>query len=255
MTKKSFSQRFSHHKYDLNKNRHGNQYLQNCWNKYGQENFIFLALEIINKTESLDYFLLRENHYINSIKKNDLINLQTGEIQEGKIKINISVESREKMSKSHKGKKLSEEHKKSLSKALLGKKQTDEWKTKRINNMRNTMKSILEKNPDYYKNLMSPEKKKEHSEKYSGANNPFYGKKHTEESLKKIREKRSKQITSDETKKKMSLARKGRIRTEKEMKSCEETYKRKALAKIFCNLVSIWTGGLPLFKTKYNKNV
>lgn len=37
--------RWRQHKWDLNKNKHGNAYLQNAWNKYGAENFSFELLE------------------------------------------------------------------------------------------------------------------------------------------------------------------------------------------------------------------
>jgi hypothetical protein len=47
------------HKWELNKNIHSNQYLQNAWNKYGKENFIF---EIIEECE-VDELLLKELLY------------------------------------------------------------------------------------------------------------------------------------------------------------------------------------------------
>lgn len=37
--------RFRRHKYRLKNNKHGNDYLQNAWNKYGKENFEFEILE------------------------------------------------------------------------------------------------------------------------------------------------------------------------------------------------------------------
>lgn len=40
--------RLEGHKYDLNNNKHKNKHLQNAWNKYGKDNFIF---EIIDEAE------------------------------------------------------------------------------------------------------------------------------------------------------------------------------------------------------------
>ena len=37
--------RWTHHKSDLNHNRHHNNYLQNAWNKYGEKSFDFFILE------------------------------------------------------------------------------------------------------------------------------------------------------------------------------------------------------------------
>ena len=37
--------RLAHHKSSLRHNRHYSSYLQNAWNKYGEENFEFIILE------------------------------------------------------------------------------------------------------------------------------------------------------------------------------------------------------------------
>jgi group I intron endonuclease len=41
----SFRVRWSKHKWELNKEIHGNQHLQRAWNKYGNDSFIFEVLE------------------------------------------------------------------------------------------------------------------------------------------------------------------------------------------------------------------
>lgn len=54
--------RFAQHLYQLNNNKHENPHLQNSWNKYKGENFIF---EILEYTESNKNSLLaREQHYL-----------------------------------------------------------------------------------------------------------------------------------------------------------------------------------------------
>ena len=44
-TTDSFRHRWYAHRYELNRNTHGNAYLQNSWNKYGEEAFEFTVLE------------------------------------------------------------------------------------------------------------------------------------------------------------------------------------------------------------------
>ena len=47
-TFKSFIGRFKQHYNKLNQNKHPSLYLQNAWNKYGENNFIFRIVEVIN---------------------------------------------------------------------------------------------------------------------------------------------------------------------------------------------------------------
>ena len=53
--------RWSEHINTLNRNTHGNNYLQNAWNKYGQENFDFSVLDIC-ESEKLQ---MKEQFYLN----------------------------------------------------------------------------------------------------------------------------------------------------------------------------------------------
>ena len=48
------------HKYSLNNYKHNNKYLQNDWNKYKEENFIFKLIEKCNVYNLLE----REQYYI-----------------------------------------------------------------------------------------------------------------------------------------------------------------------------------------------
>lgn len=65
-------QRFYEHKNALRKNKHFNRYLQNAWNKYGEDNFVFRILEEVSKEDSKRYNLLHdlENVYINKYLSN-----------------------------------------------------------------------------------------------------------------------------------------------------------------------------------------
>lgn len=61
---KNISKRFREHKLDLKKNKHKNKKLQNAFNKYGEENFIFEILEECN----LENLLVLENKYYQELK-------------------------------------------------------------------------------------------------------------------------------------------------------------------------------------------
>lgn len=41
----NIEERWKQHKYRLNGQYHGNKHLQNAWNKYGKDNFVFIILE------------------------------------------------------------------------------------------------------------------------------------------------------------------------------------------------------------------
>jgi len=58
------------HKNDLKNNKHGNEYLQNSYNKYGNNSFDYSIIEIIDNSQML---IEREIHWIktfNSMDKN-----------------------------------------------------------------------------------------------------------------------------------------------------------------------------------------
>lgn len=54
--------RKSQHFSNLRKNRHCNKYLQNSFNKYGEENFVFDVVQIVDKIEDLIFY---EQKWIN----------------------------------------------------------------------------------------------------------------------------------------------------------------------------------------------
>jgi group I intron endonuclease len=61
----NFSKRWTDHKRDLENNKHCNSYLQNAWNKYRKNNFVF---EILEKVENKKELVKREQFYLNSLK-------------------------------------------------------------------------------------------------------------------------------------------------------------------------------------------
>jgi group I intron endonuclease len=57
----NLSNRFSTHKYSLKNNKHKNPHLQSAWNLYGEKEFIFEILEIVeDKTKIIE----REQYYL-----------------------------------------------------------------------------------------------------------------------------------------------------------------------------------------------
>jgi len=60
--------RLMKHKYSLRRKYHDNNYLQNSYNKHGEDNFSFKILKICTEKDLID----RENYYINLYESNDL---------------------------------------------------------------------------------------------------------------------------------------------------------------------------------------
>ena len=59
------SNRMSTHKYTLKNNKHKNKHLQNAWNVYGEESFLFETLEIV---ENKKLIIEREQFYLDLYK-------------------------------------------------------------------------------------------------------------------------------------------------------------------------------------------
>lgn len=60
--------RKSDHIRDLNKNKNHNSHFQNSWNKYGQDNFTFEVIHIVDNSEELNYW---ETYYIQLYNSTD----------------------------------------------------------------------------------------------------------------------------------------------------------------------------------------
>jgi group I intron endonuclease len=137
-TVRHFKERWRYHKYLLSKNNHTNPHLQNAWNKYGEDNFIFYTIEECNNNESNQ----KEIYWINILDTinngYDITNGGKGTSgwkasEETKQKhreqmLNMSDETRNKLKEKAKGNKNSEgicftkERKQRISNALLYKK-------------------------------------------------------------------------------------------------------------------------------------
>ena len=126
-----------HHWYSLRKNIHENQRLQNHFNKYGEDDFLFSVLLECSK-ESL---ITNEQHFINLNKPYFNICLVAGSslgcIQSDECKRKVSIankgrkhteESKRNMGDAGKGRVFSQEHRQNISKGLKGKPKSEKAK-------------------------------------------------------------------------------------------------------------------------------
>jgi group I intron endonuclease len=123
--------RWRNHRYELRNNRHDNIHLQNAWNTYGEDNFVW------NILEQCDVDLLddRESYYIVKYHSNNCAygyNHESG----GHTNKQLSDEHREKLSNAHKGKILTDEHKKHISDSGKGRVFSDETRQKISNKLK-----------------------------------------------------------------------------------------------------------------------
>jgi group I intron endonuclease len=66
----SFTKRLEHHRCLLRKGKHKNTHLQRAWDKYGEENFEFIVIEVVDKCCTLE----REQFFIDTLKPEYNIN-------------------------------------------------------------------------------------------------------------------------------------------------------------------------------------
>ena len=233
----NISGRWNCHRWRLNNNIHHSPHLQNAWNKYGSEQFVFSILECC-KTEQL---IEREQYFID--EKSPVYNVSptagsrfgTKSTQETRQKISLSLtgrvcseitrarlsnankgqnlgghlpeKTRQKISESNRGRVLSDDHKRKLSEVQIGKIISEETKRKLSEAHRGKK--------------LSDEHKRKIGDSGRGEKNPNYGKHHSEETRRKISESKlgTKGISGDqhynygkkaseETKQKMSDAHK-----------------------------------------------
>jgi group I intron endonuclease len=145
---RSLTARKNEHWSQLRRQCHPNQHLQNSWNKYGEENFVFSVVENTGVLEMLD----AEKKWIDSLKATDRMfgyNNETDPVNKSKSKEHrekISATLKEKYNKGYKhpslgrvwpeevkarmaagqvGKILTEEHRAKISKSLY--KQVDQY--------------------------------------------------------------------------------------------------------------------------------
>lgn len=122
-TKRGLVWRTRKHLRELDRKIHHNRHLQNAYNKYGKDSFVFSVLELVEDSELLTEC---EQKWIN--KLNPTYNVMRD------IKSHIgckrSEETKAKISESLKNRPLSDAHKNSIRKTMLGSKHTEDRKRK-----------------------------------------------------------------------------------------------------------------------------
>lgn len=175
-----FNKRYNNHISKLKNNKHPNFYLQNAFNKYGEENFEFIIIE--DNISDMDTLNLREKYwgdYYNALDRecgynllgfgNNRFQLEETKIKISKTKLGVSVFSpkqRRQMSVDRSGKNhwcygtiRPQSTREKLRKANIGKKQSKRTIRKRIGKMEGNFfgfrgvtinkhsKKIIKKNP------------------------------------------------------------------------------------------------------------
>jgi len=92
----NFNNRKWGHISSLRKNKHKNQFIQNSWNKYGEDAFIFEVVEIVDKKENL---ITREQYWIDTLSPT----FNLAKIAGSPLGIKHTDESKQNMSIAHKG--------------------------------------------------------------------------------------------------------------------------------------------------------
>lgn len=137
-TSNTFKRRWAQHKSELNKNKHNNPHLQNSWNKYGEDNFIFEVLEEC-EGETIDNAEIFWIYTFRTLNREYGYNLDLGggrgHSEETNRKISKSLtgkprsdEVKRKLSIANKGKKMSEASRLKISQTNTGAKRSEEAK-------------------------------------------------------------------------------------------------------------------------------
>jgi group I intron endonuclease len=181
----NIDKRWYEHKKSLRKNIHVNEYLQNAWNKYGEDNFDF---DILEQVENKVLLLEREQYwmdYYKSYKRNIGYNICSicGNVLG--CRWNLREETKIKLSEMRKGRKLSEESKK-----RIGEKAKERFRNKENHPMfgKHLSEEQKQKLRESHLGLKhSEETKQKMKEIFSGEGNPFFGKHHSRDSNEKNR--------------------------------------------------------------------
>lgn len=170
--------RFVKHRARLKKGSHVNKKLQNLYDLYGKDGFLFFCIELVTDVNKL---CEREKYYIEAAGRDNLLNIHQAS--------EVSLERHKNISASLTGRKLSEEHVKKMSEV-----QTSKWLDPGYREQMS--KAHLGK-------TLSPEQKEK-------IGNSLRGKTQTEEARKNNSLAKKGRPLSEEHKKALSLAKKGK---------------------------------------------
>ena len=132
-TSEGFQRRYWHHRWKLKNNSHDNQHLQKAWNAYGENNFEFIPIKVVENKNLLNDLEIK---YINIYRElNHCYNIIDGGNCSRKG-IPLSDEHKRKIAEKNRknmlGRKASEETKRKMSKSRKGK--VNQTKTLILNN-------------------------------------------------------------------------------------------------------------------------
>lgn len=204
---------------ELRQNNHHNRYLQNAWNKYGEQAFTFEVLEYVLPMS----LTAREQYWFNRLKPFGRKGYNLAPIAGSPLGIKRSPETIERMRQANLGKELSPEHREKIRQAGIGRKQS----LTAIEKMRQA--KLGNKNSLGYKHEpaaiekirqahLGKPKSLQHREKLSQAKSGKSGRKHTPETREKMRQakignkSRLGQKLSPETREKIRQAKLGKKR-------------------------------------------
>lgn len=140
----NFKRRKRNHFWDLNNNKHDNDYLQKAYNKYGKENFRF---EIIEYIEDKKILLEREQSWIDKLNVCDRnIGYNICEVAGNTLGQKMSSKTKQKISNSVK------EYFKSNNNPFLGKKHSEE--TRKIISTQNSIPIININTGEIFKSII-----------------------------------------------------------------------------------------------------
>jgi len=112
---KDFYKRYHVHKSMLINNKHDNSYFQRAWNKYGKLNFLFVILEYVEDVNLLEE---KEQHWMDLTQcYNRNIGYNSRAIANSNLGVKFSQETKDKISKTKTGIKLSDAAKANMSRA------------------------------------------------------------------------------------------------------------------------------------------
>ena len=196
-----FQQRASQHDSSLKRNCHQNKHLQNAWNKYGEESFLFEVVEVI-----------LGDRVTRTIREQELIDEQL-QADNWQNCYNVSKKTvssdREYWSKDRDG--FSEEHKKNLSKALKEHYRNNPEVCQAISKrMKGAQQRLGQTHTEDTRRKMSESQK---------------GRKHTEEAKIKMSESHLGKVVSLKTRKKISEATRGKTVSKKTRQKISEALK------------------------------
>ena len=110
--------RWHRHRFDLKWNKHSSKFLQRCWNKYGEQDFVFLKLEACREKRLIH----KEQYWIDELKPEFNSAPAAGSTRG----YSHTIGAKQKMSIAHTGHVHSAEHKKKISEANRGRILSDE---------------------------------------------------------------------------------------------------------------------------------